>query len=175
MITHNEPEPASQASAPEGTHGAFVGASSEFSAAHKPIALPLPRRALPLQSVPLRGTILSVLVATHRGILAAPLAWPLASSPHRAWLLHCFGPTRASKLLSLLLSSPGVSAQDRRCLDLGLYGATRLGEALCCDATLVASLRRDVPPQPRAADEDGARKTVPSFVSALDSKANQSL
>ena len=53
-------------------------------------------------------------------------------------------------------SAPGVSAQDRRRLDLDLYGATRVGEALCCDATLVAPLRRDGRPQPRAANEDDA-------------------
>ena len=41
-----------------------------------------------------------------------------------------------------------------------LYGATRLGEALCCDATLVAPLRRDGRPQPRAAEEDGAAIAV---------------
>ena len=55
-------------------------------------------------------------------------------------------------------SAPGVSAQDRRRRDLVLYGATRLGEALCCDATLVAPLRRR--PQPRAAEEDGAAIAV---------------
>ena len=57
-------------------------------------------------------------------------------------------------------SAPGVSAQDRRRLNLVLYGATRLGEALCCDATLVAPLRRDGRPQPRAAEEDGAAIAV---------------
>ena len=57
-------------------------------------------------------------------------------------------------------SAPGVSAQDRRRLDLVLYGATRLGEALCCNATLVAPLRRDGRPQPRAAEEDGAAIAV---------------
>ena len=43
--------------------------------------------------------------------------------------------------------------QDRRRLDLV---AARLGEALCCDATLVAPLRRDGRPQPRVPEEDGA-------------------
>ena len=57
-------------------------------------------------------------------------------------------------------SAPGVSAQDLRRLDLVLSGATRLGEALCCDATLVAPLRRDGRPQPRAAEEDGAAIAV---------------
>ena len=37
---------------------------------------------------------------------------------------------------------------------------TRLGEALCCDATLVAPLRRDGRPQPRAGEEDGAAIAV---------------
>ena len=52
------------------------------------------------------------------------------------------------------LLAPGVSAQDRRSLDLVLYGATRLGEALCYDAALLAPLRRDSRPQPRAADAE---------------------
>ena len=53
-------------------------------------------------------------------------------------------------------TAPGVAADDRRRLDFVLYGATRLGEALCCDVTLVSPLRRNGRPQPRAAERDGA-------------------
>ena len=53
-------------------------------------------------------------------------------------------------------TAPGVAADDRRRLDFVLYGATRLGEALCCDVTLVSPLRRNGRPQPRAAEHDGA-------------------
>ena len=35
-------------------------------------------------------------------------------------------------------TAPGVGAEDRRRLDLVVYGATRHGGALCCDATLVS-------------------------------------
>jgi len=35
-------------------------------------------------------------------------------------------------------TAPGVSSHDRRCLDLVIHSATALGEALCCDATLVS-------------------------------------
>jgi hypothetical protein len=53
-------------------------------------------------------------------------------------------------------TAPGVPPQDRRRLDLVIYGATRLGEALCCDVTLVSPLRADGRPHPGAADRDGA-------------------
>ena len=41
--------------------------------------------------------------------------------------------------------APGVGAQDRRRLDLVLYGATRLGEALCCDMQRRPSRRSLLP------------------------------
>ena len=47
-------------------------------------------------------------------------------------------------------------AEDRRRLDLVIYGATPNGSALCCDATLVSPLTRTGQPQPCAADVDGA-------------------
>ena len=40
-------------------------------------------------------------------------------------------------------TAPGAASDDRRRLDLVIYGATPLGEAICCDATLVSPLRRD--------------------------------
>ena len=52
-------------------------------------------------------------------------------------------------------TAPGVHADDRRRLDLVLYGATRRGEALCCDVTLVSPLRADGRPHTGAADRDG--------------------
>ena len=53
-------------------------------------------------------------------------------------------------------TAPGVRAEDRRRLDLVIYGATPNGSALCCDATLVSPLTRTGQPQPCAADVDGA-------------------
>ena len=58
------------------------------------------------------------------------------------WLLHT--------------TAPGIPADDRRRLDFVLYGATRRGEALCCDVTLVSPLRADGRPQPGSRDRDGA-------------------
>ena len=58
-------------------------------------------------------------------------------------------------------SAPHVDpAADRRRLDFVVYGATPLGEALCCDVTLVAPLTREGRPQPSAASRDGAAITV---------------
>ena len=51
---------------------------------------------------------------------------------------------------------PGVRAEDRRRLDLVIYGATPDGSALCCDATLVSPLTRTGQPEACAADVDGA-------------------
>ena len=42
-----------------------------------------------------------------------------------------------------------------------VYGATPLGEALCCDVTLVSPLTREKRPQPSASTPDGAAITVP--------------
>ena len=59
-----------------------------------------------------------------------------------------------------------VDPADRRRLDMVVYGASPTGVALCCDATVVAPLRRDGRPIGGAAREDGvalpraaARKT----------------
>ena len=57
-------------------------------------------------------------------------------------------------------TAPGVGAEDRRRLDLVVYGATRHGGALCCDATLVSPLTRTGHPQPCAAVVDGAALKV---------------
>ena len=57
-------------------------------------------------------------------------------------------------------TAPGVPADDRRRLDLIVYGATPLGLALCCDATLVSPLTRTGLPQPCAAETDGAALRV---------------
>ena len=53
-------------------------------------------------------------------------------------------------------TAPGVGEDDRRRLDLVVYGATRHGSALCCDVTLVSPLRANGSPHPRTAREDGA-------------------
>ena len=57
-------------------------------------------------------------------------------------------------------SAPGVDPADRRRLDFVAYGATPLGEALCCDVTLVSLLTREGRPQPSAASRDGAAIAV---------------
>ena len=53
-------------------------------------------------------------------------------------------------------TAPGVREDDRRRLDLVVYGATCNGTALCCDVTLVSPLRADGNPHPRTARENGA-------------------
>ena len=57
-------------------------------------------------------------------------------------------------------TAPHVDPADRRRLDLVIYGATPLGGALCCDATLVSPLTRSGQPQPCAAESDGAALRV---------------
>ena len=57
-------------------------------------------------------------------------------------------------------SAPGVDSADRRRLDFVVYGATPLGEALCCDVTLVSPLTREGRAQPSAASRDGAAIAV---------------
>ena len=53
-------------------------------------------------------------------------------------------------------TAPGIAPDDRRRLDLVIYGAAPLSGALCCDATLVSPLARDGEPHPGAAAQDGA-------------------
>ena len=53
-------------------------------------------------------------------------------------------------------TAPHVGTQDRRRLDLVVYGALSSGGAQCCDATLVSPLSRLGHPQPCAAAVDGA-------------------
>ena len=52
-------------------------------------------------------------------------------------------------------TAPGVQPQDRRRLDLVVYGATTRGGALCCDVTLVSLPTRTGHPQPCAIQVDG--------------------
>ena len=57
-------------------------------------------------------------------------------------------------------TAPNVGAEDRRRLDLVVYGATPHGGALCCDATLVSPLTRTGHPQPCTVTIDGAALRV---------------
>ena len=54
-------------------------------------------------------------------------------------------------------TAPGVAPDDRRRLDSVIYGASPMGGALCCDATLVSPLTRTGQPQPA---DDGAMLRV---------------
>ena len=67
------------------------------------------------------------------------VACPCAGPAPQPWLAHT--------------AAPGVAADDRRRLDFVLYGATRLGEAFCCDVMLVSPVGH---PHPQAAEHDGA-------------------
>eukprot|EP00439_Symbiodinium_sp_Y106_P036521 s2421_g4.t1 len=49
-----------------------------------------------------------------------------------------------------------MASDDRRRLDMVIYGVTPWGGALCCDATLVLAVSRDGQPQGHSADENGA-------------------
>ena len=59
-------------------------------------------------------------------------------------------------------TAPHMDPSDRRRLDLVIYGATPLGEVLCCDATLVSPLTRTGLPQPGAAATDGDGRRRPA-------------
>ena len=73
------------------------------------------------------------------------------------------GKGRASRVPQQWLaraSSPGVDPSDHRRLDFVAYGASPLGEALCCEVTLVSDLMRKGRAQPSAATQDGAMLAV---------------
>ena len=53
-------------------------------------------------------------------------------------------------------TATGVNPQDRRGLDLVVYGASPMGGALCCDATLVSPLTWTGQPQPCTEAVNGA-------------------
>ena len=57
-------------------------------------------------------------------------------------------------------TAPGVAPDDRRRLDLVINGATPMGGALWCEATLVSPFTRTGRPQPCAAAHDGAMLRV---------------
>ena len=57
-------------------------------------------------------------------------------------------------------TAPGVAPEDRRRLDLVVYGATPNGVALCCDATLVSALTRNGLPAHAADSREGAAIAV---------------
>ena len=54
------------------------------------------------------------------------------------------------------ITAPGVAPEDRRRLDLIVYGATTNGVALCCEPTLVSALTCDGQPAHAADSRDGA-------------------
>ena len=54
-------------------------------------------------------------------------------------------------------TAPNMNADDRRRMDLVIYGASPLGHVWCCDATMVSPLRGDGTPHGRAPDRDGDR------------------
>ena len=56
--------------------------------------------------------------------------------------------------------APGVDPDDRRRLDFVAYGATQLGEALCCDVTLLPPLTPDGSPQLSSSTRDGAALAI---------------
>ena len=55
-------------------------------------------------------------------------------------------------------TAPGIAPDDRRPLDLVIYGAAPLGGALCCDTTLVSPLTRDGEPHRGVAAQDGGER-----------------
>ena len=55
-------------------------------------------------------------------------------------------------------TAPGIAPDDRRRLDLVIYGAAPLGGALCCDTTLVSPLTRDGEPHRGVAAQDGGER-----------------
>ena len=57
-------------------------------------------------------------------------------------------------------TAPRVALDDRPRLELVIFGALRMGGALCCDATLVSPLTRTGQPQPGTAAHDGAMLRV---------------
>ena len=93
-------------------------------------------------------------------LLQTPLTWPCCllrsqAGPHAAaWL---YSAARSHVLAHT--SAPGVDQGDRRQLDMINYGATRMGEALCFDVTVVSPLTCGRP-QLGAAQRDGAMLTV---------------
>ena len=52
-------------------------------------------------------------------------------------------------------TAPGVAADDRRRLDFVIYGAAARGESLCCDPTLVSTVRRNGSPIAGTPERDG--------------------
>ena len=65
-------------------------------------------------------------------------------------------------------SAPGVAEGDRRPLDLVVYGATRVGEGLCCGVTLVGR------PQAWTTNDCGRHRTARySDAASLPSAAGQ--
>lgn len=71
--------------------------------------------------------------------------------------------------------APGVSSGDRRRLDFVVHGAAAMGEALCCDATVVSPLTREGTPAHAAHRTDGAALTEAENIAATRSCSAQGL
>ena len=67
-------------------------------------------------------------------------------------------------------TAPGIAPDDRRRLDLVIYGATPLGGALSCDATLVSPMASPTPAQPRRMERFCAPPTDASKPPTLSSR-----
>ena len=95
------------------------------------------------------------LACTRSGLLARR-----AKLVEQAWLAVCReavgaeGHVVPQQWLSHT-SAPGVPTSDRRRLELVVYGASPLGLALCCDATLVSPITGTSTPHPRAEHTPG--------------------
>ena len=67
--------------------------------------------------------------------------------------------------------APGVARDDRRLLDLVIYGASPVGGVLCCGATLVSRLTRTGQPQPGTACRTAPCCGLPSGASEPPTQA----
>ncbi|OLP83776.1 hypothetical protein AK812_SmicGene35422 [Symbiodinium microadriaticum] len=91
----------------------------------------------------------------------ALLAWR-AKIVEQAWVREAVGADGQVVLQQWLFATtaPRVALDDRPRLELVIFGALRMGGALCCDATLVSPLTRTGQPQPGTAAHDGAMLRV---------------
>ena len=129
------------------------------------LRLPLPLRLNPCGPSPGCGGLVDVfgdhaLACPRTGLLARR-----AKIVERAWVrvareaVGADGQVVPQQWLCAT-TAPGVAPDDRRRLDLVICGASPMGGALCCDATLVSPLTRTGQPQPGTVEDDGAMLRV---------------